>query len=362
MAVDVYVRVRCMNTFDYTAPTEHYDLVVDANVNFGALVGKSEHYINRPVISYGNGQTKKVTVCTLETVEVKTKHTYYKWKFSVPNMTYIEAMKQKMADMATSVPQIGTDGNTVTYNYKNYSVTTSNCFMHTNELLKAMGISTFQTVLNKAHYMRYAPRLYEIIRGSEWDKAATGSGDSAFVRIAIAKDPTSEARGTYDLCINKNFRFDQKDANGKVIQKYYIEYPVFSYRSDGKIKIFPRALETQNCAYLNSNYEVRQWNFKTSKAFDFREYLHQNVNHASIAYNSTLGRLTLTPTDGTEDFEMGTSDSFSVTAEWARILGFTQMRTDFKTDNAHYATLPTALKDEMVARGAWTLMTSGNEL
>ena len=36
--------------------------------------------------------------------------------------------------------------------------------------------------------------------------------------------------------------------------------------------------------------------------------------------------------------------------------------TNFNGNEITYATLPTALKDEMVARGAWTLMTSGNEL
>lgn len=140
--------------------------------------------------------------------------------------------------------------------------------------------------------------------------------------------------------------------------------PVYSFRGNNKVFVFPNAYRASNCSYISNNFIAREWTFSanTNQVNSFASTFDNHVS--SWTYNSTKHCTTCTMNSSFASLVSGDVNGFGAVAVFANKLGSDTLYEYFD-DSYHtmyLAYLPASAKPYAVATGIWTTMSDGNNL
>lgn len=174
------------------------------------------------------------------------------------------------------------------------------------------------------------------------------------VRFFIPTNATSTSAGQVDLMIEGTVQhFSTSIVN-----------PVYSFRGNNTVLVFPDAYRSANCNYISNSFTVWEWTFTatTAKVNSFASTFDSYVDEWT--YNSTKKCTTCTMTSAFASLISGDVNGFGTVAVFAKALGSNTLYSYFDDpDHTMFlAYLPASLKLYGVATRQWTAMSNGNTL
>lgn len=140
--------------------------------------------------------------------------------------------------------------------------------------------------------------------------------------------------------------------------------PVYSFRGNNKVLVFPNAYRGTNCSYISDHYTAREWTFSatSNQIINFASTFDSFVS--SWAHDSTKQCTTCMMNNSFVTFISGDVNGFGTVAVFAKALGANTLYNYFN-DSDHtmfLAYLPASLKPYGVATRQWTAMSDGKIL